>query len=104
MNHYLLCGQLSAAFSAFEKQTTDQITTTIVLNLQCHPRGSQSHVIKIRLAQHHHTAPTRKLEIGRRGADIDLPNELSRRVEDVDSITTAGVDVAVRITMDSCAG
>lgn len=62
----------------------------------------QSGIVERIFGTNHHPSFTGKIEIGRSCSQVDLANELTRWVPNLDTITTASIDVAPRIAVDTC--
>lgn len=72
------------------------------LTIDITPRGSQCHIVKVRLGADNHTTLPSKVEVRRRRTDVYLADEFSRGIPDLDPIATAGVDIAPRVAMNPC--
>lgn len=58
-------------------------------------------IVQLRLRANDHLALPGKVEVSHAGSKEDLADKLARGVEDVNSVSAAGVDVALGIAVNS---
>jgi hypothetical protein len=65
------------------------------------PFRAKSRIVKLGLGTNDHPTLTSELEIGSGHTQVNLSDELSRRVPDMHTITTTSIDVSLGVTMDT---